>query len=763
MENKSFFERLWERRFIQYTLSYIVGSWGLIQFIDWIVKRYHYASSWTDIALILFLTLLPSVLLFTYFHGRPGPDKWRPIEKVFIPFNIVLTIALIIFMFSGSDLGATATKVTVTNEEGETEQRLVPKSAFVKRVVLFPWENKIEAEEDDWMSLGLPILLDADLEQDNRIIVVEPQNLKGEFDNYGYPPGSKIPLSIQRKIAQDNYSDLFLSTAIEKTEDQYTVNATLYNAVDGKEFYQETYTGPDPLALIDEMTEDFRAKVYVRDTQDKRFVDLPASNLYSSSTEALRAFVQAVRLRYFENDLPGSIVPLQAAIEADPSFAMAHLQMCDNLFYLNQTDAAKASVQQAMKYKEALSERQQLSIKFSYQSFFSVDKAIALANMWCQLYPSDYKPYNLLMMIYRNRNDFNAAKAIGQKALENGHSGKLLLTLARLELLQGNEESALEYYERFAQEFPEQSKGFSGIGQVYMSMGEFEKAKEQYDKLIVMNPDDIKIMLQLSEIEGRLLNFEAEQAALQDAMRSAKSIQDSIKVMSGLEAYYAKTGRINQSIQQMQDRWAYSERIYPEQQVKSQLFFNFSVQRFVIADRIDEYQALANDYLQKYENPYANFGCVSDLNLSLFSETKPDAIDVMERCEEHFKVTIGPKGMLMVYAYYYKVIEDYPKALEYSILMRDSSGIDPGLMTLFGEIYRKNGDLDNSEASIKEFLKKQPDDGEQHYQLALTYHEMGKPSEAREEVELALKIWKDADPNFIPAQKARALAAELGG
>ena len=40
------------------------------------------------------------------------------------------------------------------------------------------------------------------------------------------------------------------------------------------------------------------------------------------------------------------------------------------------------------------------------------------------------------------------------------------------------------------------------------------------------------------------LHVQIEQAALQDAMRSAKSIQDSIKVMSGLEAFYAKTGRI---------------------------------------------------------------------------------------------------------------------------------------------------------------------------------------------------------------------------
>jgi hypothetical protein len=86
----SFFENLWKRRFIQFTVSYLVGCWGLLQFTDWLVKRYSLSSSWVDIVILFFLVMLPSVLVITYNHGRPGKDqstKLLPNGSFFILLN----------------------------------------------------------------------------------------------------------------------------------------------------------------------------------------------------------------------------------------------------------------------------------------------------------------------------------------------------------------------------------------------------------------------------------------------------------------------------------------------------------------------------------------------------------------------------------------------------------------------------------------------------------------------------------------------------
>ena len=42
-----------------------------------------------------------------------------------------------------------------------------------------------------------------------------------------------------------------------------------------------------------------------------------------------------------------------------------------------------------------------------------------------------------------------------------------------------------------------------------------------------------------------------------------------------------------------------------------------------------------------------------------------------------------------------------------------------------------------------------------NYGLALLYHDWGKKEKALEHLNITLDVWKDADPEYIPAQKAR--------
>jgi hypothetical protein len=46
-------------------------------------------------------------------------------------------------------------------------------------------------------------------------------------------------------------------------------------------------------------------------------------------------------------------------------------------------------------------------------------------------------------------------------------------------------------------------------------------------------------------------------------------------------------------------------------------------------------------------------------------------------------------------------------------------------------------------------------------EYALLYQDMGKPKKAIEKLNNALEIWKDVDPDFIPAQMARDKLREL--
>ncbi len=70
-----------DRRVPQWLAMYVGAGFGVVQFVDFIQTRYGLSPHWTDVTLLTFALLIPSVLLFTYFHGKPGKDELVRAER----------------------------------------------------------------------------------------------------------------------------------------------------------------------------------------------------------------------------------------------------------------------------------------------------------------------------------------------------------------------------------------------------------------------------------------------------------------------------------------------------------------------------------------------------------------------------------------------------------------------------------------------------------------------------------------------------------
>ena len=93
---KTFLKEILRRRVPQIIGSYLVASISLIGALDWLVARYEYSETYVTLAIFCLISILPSVMILSYFHGAPGKDEWTKVEKYGIPVN-VLFIALAIF------------------------------------------------------------------------------------------------------------------------------------------------------------------------------------------------------------------------------------------------------------------------------------------------------------------------------------------------------------------------------------------------------------------------------------------------------------------------------------------------------------------------------------------------------------------------------------------------------------------------------------------------------------------------------------------
>jgi Flp pilus assembly protein TadD len=71
------------------------------------------------------------------------------------------------------------------------------------------------------------------------------------------------------------------------------------------------------------------------------------------------------------------------------------------------------------------------------------------------------------------------------------------------------------------------------------------------------------------------------------------------------------------------------------------------------------------------------------------------------------------------------------------------------------------GDAAVAEATLTEVLRVVPALPKARSLLAVVYAEMGRTDAAIEQLQAALAIWKDADPEYIPAREARTRLAEL--
>jgi len=97
MAKKSFINTLLERRIPQILGSYLVAGTSLILFIEYLIDKYQFPSSYPTLALFALIGILPSVIILSYFHGAPGKDEWTKVEKVGIPINVLFIAGILFF------------------------------------------------------------------------------------------------------------------------------------------------------------------------------------------------------------------------------------------------------------------------------------------------------------------------------------------------------------------------------------------------------------------------------------------------------------------------------------------------------------------------------------------------------------------------------------------------------------------------------------------------------------------------------------------
>lgn len=754
------------RRVPQIVGLYLGASWVIIEFIDMLIDRFALSPHLIELCMVLLGAMIPTVILLAYFHGAPGPNEWHPLEKVGIPVNLVAAVALVGTVFADKPLGAVTTTVLLEDEQGQTIERVIPKGEFRKKLALFGFENRTGDPESDWLQKGLGIGLYLDLEQDLYISLAWADGERARLQRVGYPDGVGMPIPLMARLAEEMHRDYFVTGWVTQADDVLSVNVALYETRRQRLLKERTHTGSDPLRLIDDISVQLRRDLEIPERHIEDTVDLRVADILTHSREAFRLLVLAIEEVMVRNDWDAASSLLERAVVADPTSVFAQYELATTYLILNRREEADAAAKRALDHLYRLPDRWQFDIKYFYYANFEedADKRFAVAKMKTELFPDDIQGHAQLAKEYANRNLTAEQIAEYERILElDPTQYDYLRWIGNVYKGQREFDKALDYFRRYAQAVPNDHTGFEAMGDLYVEMGEHERAKSFYERALIIDSDNVRLMNALAVIAFNTGDFDGSGRQHLASLEAARTAEDSAYAYGRLSYHYETRGQLDRALEYRELQWSQLELFRPPAIVLSENKVP-ALALYAQTGRQDEAFAILEQAERQLAAPFTNILPVGYLETYLALEDVDRAEEALAEVEVLLEETdlesqrdefLEARGRIHeLRGEYEAAIADYRGALE----------LAPADFTRYraiGRCYRLLGQLGQAEDNLKRNLQRTPYNPKSHYQLARLYAEMGDRERALEHLQISLEVWSQADPGFKPAREARSLAEEL--
>jgi len=753
-----FHKDLWQRRVIQISALYIALAFLVRLGTEYMVGEYNLSPNLTILIWYILLSLIPSIILVSYFHGRKGVSKWTRVELIGMPLNIILALIILILIFKGKDLGAITTTVTVLDEDGRNVEKVVVRSKYRKNIMIYNLENISEDTSLNYLQYGIPSLTQFDLAQDIFISAGSGMDLLPRMVSEGYEEGIGVPLTLMAKYAKQRQMTYFLFGTLDMVDNEYKVDIKLYNSKMVRLITEISVQDNSPFGLADKLSLELKKAMGLSDSHISETIDLPISERFTNSEKALYYFSRSLREKALINWHENTRL-LELALKEDPGFAIAYAAITISYLNISNMDAARKAVDEALKVDYKLSERQQFAIKYVYFVLNQQpEKATNVAKMWVEVYPDDIGAHTTLAERYTVRSMFDEAineyKEIYRLDPERY---EILSTVGNIYMKKGQLDSALVYFQEYALKLPNQTSSFTQLGDFYKLTGELQLAKENYEKAMLRAEahQEISININLAGVMRRSGEYDQAHELYMESLKNSETGRDSGRVYDALEKFHLAKGQAKRSLEYYKLKLPkYRSLLAPKDYLVYRIF---TIESFVHAGEIEAAFSFLEEALKQFEPPLDKlvpFGYM--MIYAEIGETEK-ALKSMEGAEDLIK-GFGEE-MLMANVYHsqakiHESLEEYENAIENYYKFLETNAMSYIIHTDIASCYRRMNELDKAEKEIQISLKYNPFNATVNFEAALLYFDMGDDVKGLEHLERAVEVWKDADSDYEKANKA---------
>jgi tetratricopeptide (TPR) repeat protein len=761
----SLLKDLLQRRVPHILGAYLAGGWVIIEFMDWLVRRYPISPYLVEFCLVALAAMIPTVLLLAYFHGKPGRDQWTRVEKIGIPSNLVVTGFLLIFLFHGRDLGATTTTVSLVDEQGKQIERQVPKSEFRKKVAVFSMENESGDDELDWLVHALPDMLNYDLSQDIYLDIISVYGMYEEIRDKGYPDAVNVPMTLKKEIAAEQYMDYFTIGKIRKQEGIPSIYISLHDTKTSKLLAEETFTGEDISNLVDEISVWLKHALQIPKVHIDNTVDLPVAEILSGSIPALKDLYAGFNQYIIKGNREQGLELIRMASEEDSTFAYAYIHLYAFHMFNTNIEASMQALQSVMEYLHKVPEHTRFSIMHDYYYQIKQDPKLSLdvARNWAELYPDDIQAHKVLAMRYVILNQKENELAEYKKIIHlDPGQYEFLLKIGDIYKGQGKFDDALEYYQSYADAFPNHPRSYTKLGDLFVTYGAYEEAGTYYNKALLIEPRDISIQISLANIQTELGNFSKAIDDFKTILENCVSPQERYEVYKHLENHFFLRGQFSKGIEYMERKIAEQEKYDVPIEVLSNRID--AAERYVKAGKTAKALEIIQNIEKQLRPPFDYLVPIGYLIIYLEMED-PDSIGkyllkVIKYTEDR-QLQLFQKFISFARGRQHELKGEYDLAIQQYLDVLNQEPANKSMHYPIGRCYRKKREYKKAESHILELLAVHPCWPEELYEMGLVYADWGKNDKALEYFGRANRVWEDADTSYAMAMEARRKWANL--
>ncbi len=759
------FQELRQRRVPQIVSAYLVAGWGAIQFLEFLESRMAVSPNLVNLVGLALLLLLPTVVTMAWIHGRPGRDSWGSVPKVVLPANLVAVAVLLVFLFNGRDLGAVTETIEVLDENGTITERVIPKSEYRRRLLIFYPENA-GLPEDDWAREMVAVLLAMDISQDVFVDVVVPASMATVFSNADLEGGHVSSRALQRKIARESHRPFFMTSTIAHQDGVWTLTTVLHESKSGQEAARRTIESNDLFTLADIASRQVRQDLGIPSAHLEASQDLPVAEMLSTDLEAVKSHVRGLVLAVHYNDWAGAAEEIEDAVTRDPDFSMAQFLRFAINQTLGQNEKASLAINAAMKSLYRLPERSGFLVKYQYYygEKQEADKAMAVLQMWSQLYPNDIEPHLHMATYYTIRQDLPKTVVAYERALDIDPSQvHLFERLASLHNQMGHFEQAESYLQHYVDLFPTDTEGYEDLAAFYSLNGHLQQARDVLNKAQLVDPEKLDLTLRLIDLDTKLGQYAECQLVLDALLANEKNTRDRSQILARQLALARLQGKADELSRVMELYYSALSEIRNPMQVD----LTFSMMWPVVSEAGNPQLALERiqQLGTKLGDPYGKLTSVGRAwALAELGQTEAARAALVEADEviTAFKFEVYRPSMAQVNGMIAEADGDFDLAVEQFRIARDTAQQDDPMYDVrLGRALRLQGESAEALTVLEAALVAEPARPRAHLELAQVAHEKGQAAKAREHLEIAQKAWSAAHPGFLPAQEARELALRL--